>query len=238
MAPGLMIIDTSDIGVRGIKIDTRTFEVSMEGFTALAYFWPYWLSVAGFNYARAHEARDELQDAVRTQDIDSIRPPLREELAHTMTVVVALAAAFDNFYHMVSPKIPLPANVIQSWKRNKRRKPHSSYVMEVLKHGFQLRQPHIQLIGPTLRELYTWRNWAIHPSADMQAVRHHPLLDAQVEWRFVAFSLENATALMDFSFQVLPFLLAKPKPQLKDLRTWCESSKQLMPPRPDLLPPP
>ena len=68
---------------------------------------------------------------------------------------------------------------------------------EVLRRGFHLKPKGTKALRDNLKEIYRFRDMAVHPSGRIQAAMLHPDLDVGVEWRFVYFRAANARALVN-----------------------------------------
>ena len=65
-------------------------------------------------------------------------------------------------------------------------------VAEVVRRAFALKPKGAVLLRNNLKELYRYRDLAVHPSGKIQAPLLHPELNVGMEWRFVYFRATNA----------------------------------------------
>jgi hypothetical protein len=80
----------------------------------------------------------------------------------------------------------------------------------------------------SVRTLFRFRDWAVHPPAEFRSPIRHDILGSGVEWRFVAFSSRNAKNAVWTAADIIHHCLTSPRPERASLAKWCENAKQRM----------
>lgn len=213
-----------DLRLRGIWLNPTTGEAGIEAIELVDDVWHHWLAIAEKACTEASDARDALVVAHEGGDTHAESNALSAELRSSMTAITADAVAMDAFYAAVKRRVPLPQGLEKAWRKNGT--PRAPRVFELLKRSFRLNPASFAKLNEMLRNLYRYRNWAVHPQSEYQAPVSHPVLNVGIEWRFVAFRYENADALTRFTREVFLACLEAPKPDLKDLRRWAAAKKE------------
>ena len=126
---------------------------------------------------------------------------LEREFEVSMQAVMAAAIAVDAFYAVVQTHVQLPPSLIERWRT--KRTPRYSQVTEVLRRGFHLKPKGTAMLRQHLKELYRFRDLAVHPSGKIEAPLLHPELQVGVEWRFAYFRAANAESLVNVATGML-----------------------------------
>ena len=107
-----------------------------------------------------------------------------------MQAITAAAIALDALYATLQPHVKLPPGLIKRWRT--RRTARYSQVAEILRRAFLLEPTGGTALRQNLKEIYRFRDLAVHPSGKIEAPILHPELNVGVEWRFVYFRASNA----------------------------------------------
>jgi hypothetical protein len=156
---------------------------------------PTWMRLAQQHLTAARAAATRRDEAWRRDDEQAKTRSIEEEFEFSMQAIVAAAVAWDALYAILATHIELPASLIERWRKG--RTARYSQVTEVVRRGFKLRPGEVAFLRATLREIYRFRDLAVHPSGKVQAAEHDPELDVGTEWRFVYFRASNAQTAVD-----------------------------------------
>lgn len=176
-----------------------TVSVSMD-------MWNQWLLIAHSRVQAAELARQRLVDAVAADDEASRGSALEEEFQAGMVAIAACAFAVDSFY----------ASVYERMKKRPTRRTggrHAAryrWITETLRQAFTLSSKGTKSLQEFLKKLFSFRDWAVHPASDFRHPIPHPVLGSGVEWRFIAFSADNARIVLDQTMSVVEQLLERP----------------------------
>jgi hypothetical protein len=91
-----------------------------------------------------------------------------------------------------------------------------------------LRPNGVNELKSDLREIFRFRDLAVHPPGNVRAPVLHPELQVEVEWRFVAFCAENATAIVNKVQSIVQELTNKGKPSNPEIQRYIEGLRSLM----------
>jgi len=99
-------------------------------------------------------------------------------------------------------------------------------VTEVLRRAFGLKRKGVAALRQNLREIYRFRDLAVHPSAKLQAPEMHPELGVGVEWRFAHFRAHNAELIVNAATWILWDLAHQGKPESPAIRQYIDELRQ------------
>jgi hypothetical protein len=185
---------------------------------------PTWCELALRHLGDARAARDERVAAWVGTDEDHKARCLEREFEASMQAIMAAAIALDAFYSRNQTYIQLPPLLVQQW-RNKRTARYSQ-ITEVLRLGFNLKPKGTAALRQNLKEIYRFRDLAVHPSGKIQAPFLHPEMEVGVEWRFAHFRAQNAELIVNAATGMLRDLANNGKPANNDIRKYMEALRQ------------
>jgi hypothetical protein len=176
---------------------------------------PSWCQLATSHMAEAKARASERMAAWAGNDESAKAHSLEREFEASMQAIMAAAIAVDAFYAVLQTHVALPPSLVAQW-RTKRTSRHSQ-VTEVLRRGFHLKPKGVAKLREYLKEIYRFRDLAVHPSGKIEAPLLHPELDVGVEWRFAYFRASNAESLVNAATGVLWDLANNAKPTDKKI---------------------
>lgn len=156
---------------------------------------PTWCEIAIAHVAAARSYEEARNAAWQGSDEDEKAKSLELEFSSSMQAIMAAAIAVDAFYAVIQSNVNLPQQLVDQWRT--KRTARYSQVTEVLRRGFHLKRNGTKDLRQNLKELYRFRDLAVHPSGKIQASVLHPDLNVGVEWRFAFFRAGNARLLVD-----------------------------------------
>ncbi len=141
---------------------------------------PFWLEIALRHLVEAEAQHTLLSESVSGNSSDR-GTALEGEFLAGMQAIVAAATALDAFYAQVKPYANIPEELVATW----REKGTARYkqVAEVLRRAFRLKPRTAVNLRRILKDVYRFRDWAVHPSADFSAPVLHPKMGSGTEWR-------------------------------------------------------
>ena len=145
-----------------------------------------------------------------------------------MEAIMAAAIAIDAFYASVSDK----TNISQATKDRWREKRTARYrqVSELLRQAFRIRDRHVRQLSNSLKYIYLYRDWAVHPSGQATEAVVHPELNIGVEQRVVAFRAGNAVEIVTGAFSIVYELLIRGRPCNQAVETYAAGLTKLIDP--------
>lgn len=189
---------------------------------------PHWLGIALSHLQVAAQEHPKLDPLWQQQDNDEIARVLEAEFIASMQAMMAAAIGIDSFYAAVKEHITLPAATLQAW-RDKGTARHKQ-VYEVLRRGFKIGKGALPKVREMLKEIYRFRDLAVHPDPKLAQPLVHPDLKVGTEWRFVFFRFDNAKALVNASLSLIVQLLDVPNDKNNALKRYAEEARPLMQP--------
>jgi len=189
---------------------------------------PIWAELAVDHLTRAQTAREAVLVAWGGTDDAVLGAALIDEFTASMQAIVAAGIAIDACFAAVRGYAALPDALVQTWQRN--RTARYKQVAEVLRRAFPLKPRHAVGVRAAIREIYRFRDWAVHPPAEARAPAHHPDLHMDTEWRFVAFSLPNDRELVRASLSLLWQAANRTDVPSASLRDDCRGLRSLLDP--------
>jgi hypothetical protein len=152
----------------------------------------HWLEIAVEHLSQAKQIRDDLlrQRASGTTNFVD----LDREFKACVQASVAAATFFEALYAAVLERVPTKPS---SKGENRHQRPaRYAVVTEALRQAFGLRKQGTANLRGVLKEVYRFRDEAVHPSAKFSEPVAHPELGVGVERRFVMFGFTSAHQLV------------------------------------------
>ena len=152
----------------------------------------HWLEIAMEHLANAERA----YEALRTEPSDSpeLDVLLDREFKASIQAAAVAATFFEALYAATVERNPHKHPVQRH--NPKRRVTRYAVVTEQLRRSFGLRKQGTANLRSVLKEVYRFRDIAVHPSAKFSEPVLHPVLNVGVERRFVMFCFNNAQQLV------------------------------------------
>lgn len=153
----------------------------------------HWLEIAIDSLDRARAAHQLPVHSASTSPPGS-GDPMEVEFKASLEATIASATFFEALHAAVLER--LPKAMIPTTAGQARRSPRYARVTEVLRRGFGLRKQGTANLRSVLKEIYRFRDEAVHPTAAFSEPILHPQLRVGVERRFVMFSFASARQLV------------------------------------------
>jgi hypothetical protein len=202
------------IGPNGELTSSLTVHILLDVF-------PYWLEITLGHLEEVESLHQDVLRAWGSPDDEALVRAMEAEFTAAMQCIMA-AIAIDAFYAAVKRHIELPESLTAAW-RNKRTARHRQ-ITEVLRRAFVISPNGGRQLRDIVRELFRYRDLAVHPSAGSAEPVWHPDLNFGAEWRFVAFRLHNAKALAGATLSVIAQLLSRPRSTYPRLATYAAAA--------------
>lgn len=151
---------------------------------------PTWIQLAKCHLDSALEARSKRDAVWSGTDENAKAQTLEAEFEASMQAIMAAAIAWDAAYAILREHVIIPPAMSEKWRNG--RTARYIQVAETVRRAFALNPKGTLALRTNLKELYRYRDLAIHPSGKIEAPLLHPELDLGMEWRFVYFRAKNA----------------------------------------------
>jgi len=152
----------------------------------------HWLEIAVDRLDEAHAAHQHAAD-VGSGDRE-FGVALDREFKAALQATVAAATFFEALYAATIERDPPPRP--KPTGNPKKRRTRYMVVAEQLRRSFGLRKQGTTNLRSVLKEVYRFRDQAVHPGASFSEPIMHPQFQVGVESRFVLFSAANAHQLV------------------------------------------
>lgn len=184
---------------------------------------PSWLDIALEHLQAAKICNATRTEAWKGEDNETKGRSLEREFTASMQAIVAAAIAIDSFYATIQKKVKVGESLIAIWREKKT--PRYSQISETLRIAFQLKPKGLKVLRAHLKQIYQFRDQAVHPSSKPNEAILHPELKVGVEWRFVAFRYENALPLVQNAIEIIGQLVATGKPKNSEVQKYADFLK-------------
>jgi hypothetical protein len=229
--PGVLITKGMRVGIPigGLQVkvgEDGRVEASLQLHTELDLC-HFWLTIGATHVREANRARNMLSAAKQVHDDDGLSQALETEFAAGMEAMMAAAVAIDAFYASIKERSPVPPEISKAWQKNKTAR--YSQIAEVFRMAFHLpAEPDSGQIRKILKEVFRFRDLAVHPPAGTAAPAVHPDLNQASDWRYAAFCFHNAKESMRMALNVVTELASKAcRGVASPVRSYCESLQVL-----------
>ena len=189
---------------------------------------PIWLNLSVQHLEKARQWRNKRKSVWLSANEDLKADTLEREFEHSMQAIISMAIAYDSFYGTIKNKINLPQTMIDAWKKN--RTARYIRISETLKQAFIIRKKGNAILRQAIKEIFRFRDMAIHPTGDLEYPVMHPELGVAVEWRFQTFSYMNANMIVQEGLRRLMKLAQFKKVINKQIETYCPTFLELINP--------
>ena len=187
---------------------------------------PQWLMIAIEHTEKCVEAA-KLVDAIWT---DGSQPEqvaaLEAELREGMQAITAAAIATDSFYSTMKEICPVPKALAEKWREGKTAR--YKQVAETLRITFNIKQLLFGQIRKGLKQLFDWRDQAVHPTSKSSEPVAHPRLAVSTELRLAVYSSDNAMNVAKFALNLIGLLIAHPPLKKQRLVEHCQFEKTVI----------
>jgi hypothetical protein len=156
---------------------------------------PTWLKLSIDHLEQAREWSLKRKDAWAQTDNNLKSETLEREFEHSMQAIIAMAIAYDSFYASIKSKIDIPKDLSEKWKIN--RTARHIQVTETIRLGFKIKNEGTKILKQSIKEIFRFRDMAVHPKSSIEQAITHPELGVGVEWRFAYFTYENAKLIIN-----------------------------------------
>lgn len=181
---------------------------------------PFWLEIAlgHCEEAKAHHAA--VHERVRIAEDQELADALEAEFKSSMQACVAAAVGIDAFYGRVKEFVDMPPATIAAWQDN--RTARHAQIAEVLRRGFRIPSSKMAVLKQLLKEVFEWRDLAVHPPPEPDRPVLRPDLHLGLEWRFVTFRLYNARVITKLCISVVWQCSGAPRTRYAGLEKYCK----------------
>ena len=168
--------------------------------------WPTWLEIGCEHAQRAGEVGSQLAPDSSDQDKADL---LGRELQDGMVAMCAFAFAFDGFYDVIKHELGEHPDAAQWRQEGKRATPRHKQVAETLRYHLHLGPQFTAQLKQLLKELFTFRGRAVHPSSSYLPATMRDDIDSGVHPYLLTFSGKHAVQCRAIALVLFDRLVAR-----------------------------
>jgi hypothetical protein len=228
---GVYVSHATQLRISGIQISIGkdgSTEIGEPKTHLLTWMFVYWMEIALEHLQQAERAHAQLLEKWVPVEPAEGSKHLRDEFSSSMQCINASAIAVDAFYAAIKNVAPISEAEVSGWKAKKTSRPKQ--IAEVIRRSFGMEQSKVAALQQNLIELFRWRDWGVHPPADLEVPTPYPELAVSTEWRFVAYTASNARIALEYVLKLILESLSRPKGKYPDLVELCSSCRDLVSP--------
>lgn len=185
----------------------------------------YWLEIAYKHLLNTESAHKKLMLAKKEKNNDKIAFYLKKESIAGMQSIMATGIALDAYYASIKEHVEISQSTLNSWRENSTAR--YKQISEVLRMGFRSNNSNSKSLRNIIKQTFSFRDKAIHPSQGTAAPALHVELNKVTDWRYAAFRFHNAKAIYGLSFSVIFNTASSTNPKIAEtINQFCE---QLLP---------
>ncbi|TGN65039.1 hypothetical protein EXE59_14490 [Nocardioides eburneiflavus] len=228
--PGVFITSGMDIRISNLQIPLDGSDPPSMTLMVRSDTWHHWLLTACDNTTLAATEESVLHSTIlREKDAEHElaelkRLALEAEFRAAMTVLTACAFAIDAFYSTVVARFGKHPDA-ELW--NKNRTARHSQIAATFHFHLKIKNAGMPNIRQFLKELFKFRDLAVHPPTEFADPAYRADMDAGVEPRFVTFSAKHARTVLALTVELLTVLIEKAdRVATGDTEKWVEFAKE------------
>jgi hypothetical protein len=187
------------MGPDGLDAEMLSLHVSLS-------MWLPWLEIA---MSHLDEAQAQHENLLRARDSGgAVGAALEGESRAAMQAMMAAAIAMDALCATAKDRITLPPSLTRKWRESGTAR--YAQVTEVLRRAFCLKKQSTANVRGVMKELYRFRDLAVHPQGAYSEPVLHPDLGSGTDRRLVTFSFDNARQLVRAAVAYVKILPSRP----------------------------
>ncbi|MBU2445671.1 MAG: hypothetical protein KJ666_08875 [Bacteroidetes bacterium] len=188
---------------------------------------PKWLEISLEHLLQSQKCKNDLVVAWNENNEKKI-DLLEQEFGYSIQSIMAASIALDAFYSSIKEFVEIPPTLTNLWR--KKRTPRYAQIAEVLRRGFLIKPKGMKNLRNGLKEIFRFRDLAVHPLGKFEEPILHPELNVGVEWRFIYFRFENAKLILMASLEIIWQLINSKNISNSKIANYCKSIITLLSP--------
>lgn len=174
-----------------------------------------WLRVALDQLGFAKTAQRRAIEASQNDNGALLASELEAECAAGMLAISSAAFAIDAFYAVLKDRSPRVASIPVA--AGHRRPSRYKIVAEAIRREFKIGPKGITNVREILRQVYKFRDLAVHPRGDYSVPVLKPEIKKITEWRFVSFGASSAQVAVRATLALFVQIIERPRSPTKEL---------------------
>lgn len=179
-----------------------------------------WLSIALFHLAESEKAHALLMEGKRTEDAEKIAVALREDFMAGMQTIMASVLSIDAYYASIKQHVVVPEKTRLAWRDN--RTARYRQITEVFCMAFKISGEPAKNLRENLKQLFLYRDKAVHPVAGTNPPALHTELNKITDWRYSTFRNYNAKDVVKTVLSIVDQASNKGNAKNIELNNYCK----------------
>ena len=229
--PELFITEGVEFSISGLSLHISKGKLETSPVTLNTFFdiSPHWLAIAYDHLLNTERAYSDLMIAKETKNYDNLGNALRAEFSSCVQAMMACAISLDAYYACVKDRIKIPEDLNRSWQENNLGR--YKQIAETLRIAFPMKNELFKQVRNALKEIYRFRDMAVHPPAKSAKPLVRPELNLIIDWRYIAFNYNSAKQISNLSFSIISkTAIMSPNPKFTALEPYCKTLMSRMSP--------
>lgn len=189
---------------------------------------PIWLKISVDHLIQAKEWNQKCQKAFKNNNDKLKSETIENEFEHSMQAMISIAIAYDSFYASIKGIVNIDKKITDTWIEN--RTARHTQVSETIRRGFKIKNNGTKILVNSIKEIYKFRDLAIHPLSNIDKPVLREDLNVGVEWRFACFTYFNSKLIVNEGLKRLKELFSIKGYENEKLETYSSSMLKLIEP--------
>jgi hypothetical protein len=182
---------------------------------------PYWMEIALIHLEDSEQAYTRLIEGKKSQDEEAIASALSDDFTAGMQTIMACAIALDAYYASIKERAKLPPEIIQGWRKKKTAR--YKQVAELFRRAFKIKKEPANNLREILKQIFSFRDRAVHPASGTTAPILHPELNKVSDWRYATFRYFNASSITKATLSILDQTSGKTEKANEQIESYCQT---------------
>jgi hypothetical protein len=223
--PGVFITSGMDIRISNLKITLDGSNPPSMTLKVRSDTWQHWLLTACDNTRLAATEENVLRSIIAQEtpgdEMGALKArALEAEFRAAMTALAACAFAIDAFYSSVVARFGRHPDA-HVWKKN--RTARHAQIAATCHYHLKLKNAGVPNVRQFIKELFRFRDLAVHPPAEFADPVLRTDMDAGVEPRFITYSADHARKVLGLTVELFTVLIDRAAQVAKgDAKKWVE----------------
>jgi hypothetical protein len=223
--PEVFSTDGMQFSISGLSLtigNDGKIEADSVSLSAFFDICPHWLDIASEHLLHTEQANHDLMSAIEAKNNDGIGNALQAEFSSGMQTMMASAIAIEAYYACIKDRIVIPEKLVRCWQEN--RLARYKQIAETLRIAFPMRNETFKQVRDALKEIYHFRDMAVHPPAKTASLLLRQELNLKIDWRYGAFTYNNAKHITGLSLSIIgQTATRRNKDKFDGLKPYCEA---------------
>jgi hypothetical protein len=198
--------------------DAGAFSMAIERIEVSLDMCALWLRIALDHLDKSVEAHDQAIKASQVNDDQALGAALEAECVAGMLAIAAAAFALDAFYAALKDRSIRVARIPVSV--GKRGSTRYRIIAEAMRREFRIGPQGMSNLRQALREVFRFRDYAVHPRGDFAIPVLKPEVNKLTEWRYVSFGAPSARGAVRAALAILEQIVERPRNPSRELATY------------------